>query len=80
MPSKCNKKKKKISDVWKFLSLSIVDDGYNFYEIITLSKLRGGWYKTHTHTRASQMAQMVNNLPSQSDNWAINTVDTHWYK
>ena len=37
--------------MWNFLSLSIVDDGYNFYEITTLSKLRGGWYKTHTHTQ-----------------------------
>ena len=33
MPSKCNKKKKN-SDVWKFLSLSIVDDGYNFMKLL----------------------------------------------
>ena len=31
MPSKCNKKKKAILMCDKFLSLSIVDDGYNFY-------------------------------------------------
>ena len=47
------------------------------YEITTLSKLRGGWYKTHTHTRASQMAQMVNNLPSQSQTTEPLTRLTH---